>query len=211
MNKIVNLAKKCEQKYANSERKSTIQSWQRSKRDFMFAAWANLTQSKRLKAKQDCVYFGYKTPFHEVYFDFYNSFFEPVCPKYVCCARNFADHFLSVQARWPQRSISTVSRRYVRSLCQLRAMKEQRPEDVLFFFLDEYKKLGFSYLRRQILEPLGFEDVSAAEKKAGKGPANAASAKGFQKKDRLSRMQELFLDFYSRPVKLYNALRREYA
>lgn len=207
---LVNLAKTCDKVYSLSHRKSRSENWDFTKRDFMFAAWANLTQGKRKKITSDCLFYGYKTPFHEMYFDFYNAFFAPIRPKYVCCVRLFIDNYLSVHARWPEKSIVSVAKKYVQSLRQLRYMKETRPDDVFFFFLDDYKKIGFQYLRERIFDPLGLSDLVAAKRKAEQGPANASVQKGVQKRNQLNRMQMLLLKIYPHALQAYDSLHRDF-
>lgn len=210
MEKLVELAKKSNNKYIRDSRDYVFEGWDETKRDFMYAAWANLAKGRRRKAGKDCIFYGYKSPFHEKYFDFYNAFFDPVRPRYVCCVRSFLGHYYSVQARWPDRNIARVARRYVRSMDQIRRMKQERPEDVLLFFLDDYKAQGFAYLCEKIFEPLGLEDVAAAEKKAAQGPANASAKLGLEKRNRLSAMQRLFLKIYPHPLEKYEALHRDF-
>jgi len=201
---------KCENKYANSEIKARADSWECTKHDFMFAAWGNLTQGRRRESDTSCIYYGYKTPFHEKYFDFYNAFFDPVRPKYVCCIRSFIDHYFSVSARWPERTIHLISRRYINSLRQISYMKKQRPDAVLLFFLDDYKEIGMPYPHQRIFMPLGLEKVDRAEKKAMKGPANASEQMGFQKRSNLTWRQELYLKLSPEPMRLYDGLKRDF-
>ncbi|MFP4573778.1 MAG: hypothetical protein ACLFNW_12500 [Desulfobacterales bacterium] len=210
MERLVDLAWKSGKKYSSDKRNYVRAGWDASKYDFMFAAWANLTKGRRKKAGKNCIFYGYKSPFHEKYFDFYNEFFHPVRPKYVCCVRSFPGHYFSVNARWPDRSVARVARRYVTSLNQLRYIKEKRPEDVLFFFLDDYKARGFEYLREKILDPLGLKDTAAAEKRAAKGPANASAQLGLEKMDRFTRLQSLFLRIYPHPLEKYEALHHDF-
>jgi len=179
-------------------------------KDFMFAVWANLQKGKRREAGDDCRYFGYKTPYHEKYFDFYNTFFDPVQPIYICCIRRFEDHLLSVQARWPGRGIAYVALRYILSLRRIRLMKEKRPDRVLLFFLDDYKAQGSSYLHEKIFVPLELKDVRAAVKRAELGPVNTSVKHGCLRKDMLAGRQQLFLKLFPRPLQDFEALRRDY-
>lgn len=210
MNRIIAVIKKCDKKYLNDDRNNIGENWQSTKWDLMFAAWANVTKGKRKKMDSDCLFYGYKTPFHEKYFDFYNAFFDPIRPKYVCCIRLFTDHYFSVQARWPRKSIISVAKRYVQSLRQLYYMKQQRPDDVFFFFLDDYKKIGFQYLRERIFDPLGLDDLATAQRKAEKGPANSSAQLGVKKKKQLSRLQALFLKINSQAMQEYDLLHRDF-
>lgn len=89
-------------------------------------------------------------------------------------------------------------------------MKEQRSEDVLFFFLDDYKKIGIDYLQERIFAPLGLENTDAALKKATQGPANASAQLGLIKKDSLSLLQAMLLKLYPQPLKEYATLYRDF-
>ena len=172
----------------------------------MFDAWAGLSKGRRRKSEKECIYYGYKTPFHERYFNFYNSLFHPTRPKYICCVRCFNDHYFSVKARWPERNIATISNRYVRSLRRIRHMKQQRPDDVFIFFLDDYKEIGFQYLRDRIFEPLGLDKLSAAIKKADQGPANATAQLGLRKRKQMSVLENIFLKVRNQPIREFNRL-----
>ena len=210
MDQVVSLARKTDKIYLNDERRNVRNSWEESKHDFIYGAWTHLAKGKKRKAGSGCLYYGYKSPFHEKYFDFYNAYFHPLRPKYVCCVRSFQGHYFSVKARWPNKHIAWVASRYARSLKRIRYMKESRPDDVLLFFLDEYKEQGFDYLRHRILEPLGLEDAAAAEKRAAKGPANATAQLGLEKRERLSLVEAVYLKLDSRPFSRYAALRRDF-
>jgi len=204
------LIETCETVYSHKPEKNWAASWDATKRDFMYAGWANLTKSARKKSKPETLFYGYKTPGHEFYFDFYNSFFDPIQPKYVCSVRSFVDHFLSVQARWPRRNIRKVSIDYIQSLRQIRYMKKQKPNDVLLFILDDYKEAGTHYLHKQLFEPLGLENVAAAEHMASKGAVNTASQHGVQRKEDLSVSQKLFLKMSPRLLREFDELRANY-
>lgn len=208
--KVFETIKTCNNNFESRNRNQTIKNWEQTKHDFMFSAWANLTKSKRKKFDSNCIYYGYKTPFHELYFDTYNDFFEPVRPKYICCVRNFLDHYFSVNARWSHRSIIMVSKQYTHSLRQLRYMKEKRPDDVFFFFLDDFKEKGVDLLYEKIFSPLGLENVSSALKKASQGPVNTSAQLGVKKKKTLSFTQTLSLKIYPYPFKAFENLRRDY-
>jgi len=201
---------KCDNMYLSDSRKYISEHWISKRHEAMFSLWANISKGKKKNVSSDCVYYGYKTPFHEHYFDFYNSFFDPVRPKYVCCVRFFLDHYFSVNARWPDVSIIRVARRYTRSLRQLRYMKETRPDDVLLFFLDDYKKTGVEYLREKIFEPLGLEDVSPAIKMAKQGPANASANLGLKKRKTISPVQSLALKIYHHPFSEFESLHHDF-
>ncbi len=211
MDKIIDLAQKCNNKYSNSERSNIVDDWEDNKIDFLFSAWANLSQGKRKKKESNCIFYGYKSPFHEKYFDFYSTFLYPIRPKYICCIRPFLPHYFSVQARWPNKKIWNVVLRYVRSLNQIRRIKQERPQDVFLFFLEDYKEQGFPYFYEYILDPLGLKDVDRAEKQATKGPANASAQLGLKKRTRLSGKESLFLKMYPQPFKKYELLRRDFS
>jgi len=210
MNRVISVVEKCDLKYLNDNRKNVGKNWNLTKRDFMFAAWANIGKDKRKEGGEKCFYYGYKTPFHEKYFDFYNGFFQPIRPKYICCVRCFNDHYFSVKARWPEKSISSVTKRYVRSLRRIRYMKQQRPDDVLLFFLDDYKEVGFQYFRDRIFEPLGLNRLGDAQNKAGKGPANSAAQMGVRKRQHLTGMEKIYLKVFKQSFLEFDALHRDF-
>ena len=210
INSVIRVTKKCDRIYRSNHDESWAQNWDLTKRDYMFAVWATLNKSRILKADTECVFFGYKTPFHEKYFDFYNAFFHPAQPQYICCVRSFPEHLLSVQARWPKRIMPYIAFRYIMSLRQLRHMKEKRPGQVLFFFLDDFKKMGNRYLSEKIFKPLGLEDITSAIRKADQGPVNTLEQLGCQRKNRLSQNQELLLRIYPRPLNEFENLRSDF-
>ena len=210
MKYLIKVVNECEARYLNDQRKYIGENWNAKKQDFMFATWANMSKGKNLGFHSKCLYYGYKTPFHEKYFDFYNSFFYPTRPKYVCCIRFFHDHYFSVHARWPHRSIVKVSKRYVQSLRQIRYMKKKRREDVMLFFLDDYKRTGFEYVRQSIFFPLGLHNLSPAEQKAQQGPVNSSVQMGVKRKEKLNILQNIFLRIYTQPLVEYNSLRHEF-
>lgn len=207
---LFRVIKRCDRIYPKNADKSRGLNWDASKRDFMFASWANLTKGKKIKVESQTRFFGYKTPFHERYFDFYNNFFYPVHPVYICCIRSFPEHLLSVQARWPKRVIAYVALRYVMSLRQLRYMKEKSSEHVLFFFLDEYKQTGSKYLKKKIFDPLELKEVAQAIGKAEQGPVNTSLQQGVSKKQDLNQIQKLTLRLFPKPLRDYEALRRDF-
>lgn len=135
MSKVFELIDKCEKKFGSHHKEYTAKNWEQTKHDFMFSVWANLTQGKRRKIGKNLLFYGYKTPFHEIFFDQYNKFFEPVRPKYICCIRSFIDHYFSVHARWPERNILQVAKRFSHSLRQLRYYERTKIRGcfILFF------------------------------------------------------------------------------
>lgn len=197
-------------RYYDGTIRDLTKNWDATKRDFMFSAWANLGKVVRRDCAPDCRYYGYKTPWHEFHFDFYNTFFHPVKPRYIYCVRQFKGHFLSVTARWPERSIRFVAQKYVRSVRQARYMKQQRPDEVMIFVLNDYKQQGIQYLRQRLFEPLGITDVAEAEHRAEQGAVNTAGQLGFQKKANLTMLQKLFLKLYPHPLREFDALRRDF-
>lgn len=210
MKTIKKLVQECDSFFAENKEKNWLKNWDSTKCDFMFAAWANLTKSKRRPSQTNCLYYGYKTPRHEFYFDFYNSFFHPIRPRYICCVRSFVDHCLSVQARWPKKSLFRVSKEYIQSLRQIRYMKKQRPNEVILFILDDYKKAGAQYLTEHLFIPLGLDDVDQAIRKAGQGAVNTAKQLGVKKKKKLSPSQQLFLQLVAWPLKEFDSLRQDF-
>lgn len=170
---------------------------------FLFSSWANLSKQGRIEADSKCLYYGYKNPSHEYYFNFYNAVFHPVRPIYLCCIRSFKDHYLSVQARWPDQGIPWVALKYIRSLRQIRYMLNQRPHEVHLFDLDAYKQRGFSYLVHQIFNPLGITSLQNAIRKADQGPVNTSEQLGVRKKDALSPFEIFFLRWFPFPEREY--------
>jgi len=207
---IKNLIETCDAVYTPKNKKNWGECWDATKRDFMYSVWANLTKSTRRKSAAETLFYGYKTPGHEFYFDFYNHFFYPIQPKYVCCVRSFVDHFLSVQARWPKRDIRMVSKSYIQSLNQIACMKKQKPDHVILFVLDDYKTRGFQYLRDQVFEPLCLQDVAAAEKKASQGAVNTSLQHAVTRKEGLSTKQKVFLKLFPQPLQKFDELRMNY-
>ncbi len=210
MDSVVKVVKECNRQYARLDRTNRRERWDLTKRDFMFSVWGNLNKNRRTEASEDCLYYGYKSPYHEKYFDFYNALFDPIRPVFVCCIRSFMDHYFSVNARWPKRTIHFVSQRYVRSLRQIRYMKRKRPDCVRLFVLDHYKVAGIPYLREFIFEPLGLKKITAAEFTAGQGPANASTQLGLRKRNRLAPLQAYYLRLYPQPFREFDALCREF-
>ena len=184
--------------------------WRNSKPEFIFSAWAHLCKS-RAQPKRACIYYGYKSPWHERYFSLYNSYFAPVKPRFVCCIRSFEQHLLSVKARWPNRPTPKIAARYVFSLRQIRRMKENAPDDVILFFLDDYITLGGNYLVEQVFAPLGIDDFSSALEQAARGPVNTAVQHGVKRRPELSSMQRLFLTTFPLPVSTFNSLRADFS
>lgn len=210
INNVLRVVNKCDQMYVNNQFRNSAQNWDLAKREFMFASWATLNKNKPRKSDKDSIYFGYKTPFHEKYFDFYNNYFYPNQPEYICCIRSFPGHLLSVQARWPKRITPYIAFRYIMSLRQIRSMKEKKPDQVLLFFLDDYKKIGNRYLSEKIFKPLGLEDIEPAIRKAEQGPVNTLEQLGCIRNERLSNIQEFFLKIYPRPLIEFETLRSDF-
>ncbi len=210
MKSVKKLVQECDSFFAENKEKNWLENWDLTKRDFMFAAWANLTKSKRRPSQSNCLYYGYKTPRHEFYFDFYNSFFHPIRPRYICCVRCFIDHFLSVQARWPKINMCRVTKDYISSLRQIRYMKNERPNEVILFFLDDYKEVGAQYLTEHLFVPLGLDNIEQAIRKARQGAVNTAKQLGVKKKKNLSKSQQFFLQLFPWPLKEFDNLRRNF-
>ncbi len=210
MHRAIRVIKLCDRYYGKKNGQGVKNNWDHKKREYMFASWAGLSKGKVENYDSQCLFYGYKTPFHERYFDFYNKFFHPVHPKYICCVRSFPDHLLSVQARWPKRIMPYIALRYIMSLRQLRYMKMKASDHVFFFFLDDYKVSGTGYLQQRIFEPLGLVDVAGAIRKAEQGPVNTSAQRGVNKKDSLSRIQELLLKICPKPFIEFESLRRDF-
>lgn len=184
--------------------------WNVQRHDFLLAAWANLTKGHRKKSPVDCLYYGYKTPRHEKYFDVLNRFFAPIHPHYVCCIRNFCDHLLSVQACWPKVSSLEASLKYIQSLRHIRYMKQQRPKDVHLFFLDDYIGTGLPYLTERLFVPLGLQDTNLALAKAREGAVNTSAHLGVQRKEHLSQAQRWLVTIFPMPLREFSRLRRDF-
>lgn len=183
--------------------------WQQSKASYLFACWTYLSKGNA-RYYSGGKYFGYKSPYHEFFHDFYCKAFAPDVPKYICCIRSFPQHLLSVQARWPQRAIINVARRYSSSLRQIQRIKERSAEHVLLFCLDDYIAIGPRYLEEQIFTPLGLEDTEKALQYSAKGAANSSASLGVKKKAALSHFQRLYLWFDRTPERLFRRLRSGY-
>ena len=210
MSSVIHLLDQADNVFTKNGKAAWQKNWQATKRDLMFALSGNLTKGSRIQSEEVCLYYGYKTPNHEHYFDIYNKFFHPIRPKYICCVRSFTEHFLSVKARWPQRSIMSVSKRYVKSLQQIRHMKNQRPNDVCIFILDRYIDMGMGHLLNNVFYPLGLDDVGQALDKAGQGPVNTSDQLGVQRQREVTKWQSLFLRAYSRPEREFQRISSEF-
>jgi hypothetical protein len=210
MDRVIKVARSCERTYVDASNTTAQKAtnWHAKKRQYMFWAWATVSKSS-LKAFAGSRYYGYKSPYHEKYFQFYNEFFGTQRPKYVCCIRSFRQHLLSVQARWPRRSIAYIAMRYTMSLRQVWRMKQARPADVICFFLDDYIARGAEYLIEELFMPLELDEFDGALKKAAQGPANSSSQLGVSRKDALTPAQEFFLRVYPAPLTSFERLRIE--
>ena len=129
--------------------------WKKKSEDLIFSIWENASQTARVKFDADVKYFGYKRPNNEFYFDFYEASFRFRSPVYVYCTRRFADNYLSIGSRWPERSIEQVASEYLESTAQYRHMSAGAPGRVLLFVLDDYVRHGFQYIADCIIDPLG--------------------------------------------------------
>lgn len=89
-------------------------------------------------------------------------------------------------------------------------MKKQRPNEVILFILDDYKKAGAQYLTEHLFIPLGLDDVDQAIRKAGQGAVNTAKQLGVKKKKKLSPSQQLFLQLVAWPLKEFDSLRQDF-
>jgi hypothetical protein len=134
--------------------KGEFTGWQKKREDLIFSIWEHAGQSRRQAYDEKTRYFGYKRPNNEFYFSFYERFFTYRRPRYVFCVRNFADNYLSIVSRWPERGIEDVSEDYLRSVAQYRMMKLEAPGRVLLFNLDDFRSRGLPYLRQNIFKPL---------------------------------------------------------
>jgi len=193
--------------YRSSSRDGWPEQWERKKRLFMFSIWHGLSADKKGPPRRKSLYIGYKTPFHERYFDFYNGHFDPVRPVYVCCIRSFVDHFLSVQARWPRHGIVYTAFRYWRSLRRIRRMKAERPDEVIVFVLDDYREHGYRYFQERILTPLGFGEVPEARERADRGAVNSVQKFGVERADALTWRQRALLRLLPGTEREFRALR----
>ena len=104
----------------------------------------------------------------------------------------------------------SVSKRYVKSLQQIRHMKNQRPNDVCIFILDRYIDMGMGHLLNNVFYPLGLDDVGQALDKAGQGPVNTSDQLGVQRQREVTKWQSLFLRAYSRPEREFQRISSEF-
>lgn len=130
-----------------------IELWNRKKASLMFSVWSGLSKDREKRPSRMCKYFGYKCPGHEIYFDFYNDFFQ-VKPFYIYCIRNFVDHYLSISSIWPRKKIESVADGYLNSIEMYHRMKGEMSERVLLSNLDDLKIGGTGYINENILRPL---------------------------------------------------------
>jgi hypothetical protein len=89
-------------------------------------------------------------------------------------------------------------------------MKQERPADVICFFLDDYITRGAGYLIEELFQPLELYEYNAALVKAAGGPANSSRQLGVSRKKRLTPGQELFLRIYPAPLAAFDRLRSDY-
>lgn len=154
-------------------RERAYKAWLRKKEELVFALWSGVSQAGAIEPAPRCRYFGYKRPNNEFYFDFYETTFSTRSPMYVYCVRNFADNYLSIVSRWPDREIAQVADDFLASVRQYHAMKVAAPDRVLLFNLDDHIRLGFDYVERNVLRPLGLEpDTEQRGELAARGAAN---------------------------------------
>jgi hypothetical protein len=208
IDRLSRVVRKCDAIYADPEL-GADQHWAIKKPEFMFSSWAALSKSPR-RRKRGNRYYGYKSPYHEAFFDFYSRYFSPARPKYVCCIRAFEPHLLSVKARWSNRPAVYIAARYLLSLRQIRRMKRRAPEDVLLFFLDDYVAIGPEYLVATLFHPLGLSDVGRALEKAAEGPVNTAAKFGVRPKKQVSTLQKALLTLFPAPRRAYARLHSEF-
>lgn len=179
----------------NARRVREYQTWQKKKRSLIYAMWANASQSMRVAPGKNCRYFGYKRPNNEFYFDFYEEHLAGQAPRYVYCVRSFAENYLSIVSRWPDRSIEYVAEDYLKSIRQYQRIKEAAPERVLIFNLDDHMRYGFSYVERNVLSRLELSpDESLREKLAGLGAVNETDKiAGVVRRRELSSAERIFI------------------
>lgn len=147
--------------------------WNKSKKMMIFSIWSSITMGLSKIPSKNCKYFGYKRPSEEFYFEFYEKHLGSNKVLYIFCIRNFKDNYLSVVSRWPNRKIENVSDDYIRSINQYLKIKSSNPEQVLLFNLDDRIRIGFEYVERNILHPLGLlPDEALRRKLAGMGARN---------------------------------------
>lgn len=200
--------RQAERVYDSSERDGSPAHWEARKRGLMYSVWHGLSADRQRPPRKKSLYIGYKTPFHEQHFEFYNRYFDPVRPVYICCIRSFVDHFLSVQARWPRHGIVYTAFRYIRSLRKIRRMKAERPDEVIVFVLDDCREQGYPYIRERLLRPLGLEEHPRARRLAERGAVNTAEKFGVDRADDLTLRQKVLLWLLPGTTRAFDALRR---
>lgn len=173
--------------------------WLRKKGPLVLSLWASVGQDSFVEPGPECRYFGYKRPNNEYYFDFYETCFNKCRPVYVYCIRNFVDNYLSIVSRWPDRSIDQVATEYLGSVRQYTRMKTAAPDRVLLMNLDDHIRMGFDYVERNVLTPLGLPvDQERRAALAEQGPVNRTEHEN--NRPRRRELTEAELDFLqSRP------------
>lgn len=168
--------------------------WLSKKEQLFFSLWTNAGQSRVIKPRADCRYFGYKRPNHEMYFDFYERHLHGRKPLYIYCIRNFVDNYLSISARWPERDIARVADEYLASIEQYRVMKKTAPDRVFKFVLDEHVTRGIEHLDKNVLSHLDLvrrPRVMAALESMG--PKNTTTGMNVERRTQLTPREERFI------------------
>ena len=170
--------------------------WEEKKRDLIYHCWYALSKDQGRLPDDDCRFYGYKRPGDEHLFDFYERHLGDQAPIYIYCCRNFRDNYLSIIARWPGRSIRRVAGFYLQSLRQFRYMKEQAPERVIGFVLDDLQAQGVEYFQKRVLDRLGIKpNRQIMRRLARKEAPNSAVRHGVEKRVDLSRLEYFYLAF----------------
>ena len=187
--------------------------WQKKVEDLIFSIWENASQTARVKFNADTKYFGYKRPNNEFYFDFYEASFRFRPPVYVYCTRNFADNYLSIASRWPERSVEQVASDYLESTAQYQRMSAGAPGRVLLFVLDDYVKHGLQYIKDGIIDPLGLRLTDDHRRKLEQMRAKNRTEEDLKltRRRKLTTVEQRFLRAHPDLDKVFETLRFSYS
>lgn len=169
------------------ERRDRTEAWNAQKQHLLTAIWANASKSAPKPVAEECRFYGFKTPLHERFFDFYEGVFSENPPLWVFNVRNFRDLYRSLSSmRWrkgEKETIGYIGAEYLKAMDDLDRMMRAAPGRVFPFVLDNYTEDEFGYLR-SLLEGLGLSyDDALLDKMVGLGARNSARSKGIEKKD----------------------------
>lgn len=161
--------------------------WGLRKQHLLTAVWTNTAKSAPVPMSEGCRFFGFKSPHHERFFDFYEEMFTDDPPIWVFNVRNFRGLFRSLSSmtwrKGVKATIPYIGAEYLRAMDELDHMLASAPDRVIPFVLDNYQEDQEGYLTG-ILERIGIRhDPGLVTKMIGLGARNSARSKGIDKKD----------------------------